>query len=363
MGSGAAAAGAAATPGAAASRGAARSITSTALSSCFFPSSYSSKSFASRPARGWPSLPRTVTGISMTTALARSWTVDWGDAGTARRARRRTRTPRRRMTAVVSSHARHRPRPAVPRHQTRGRNTRHRCLGAGLAPPGQQITTVFDSRPGGPRAAPTAPDENAGGAIAFAPHDPRPPPRVQRRIHRREIPHLQAPALRARRDGDPVPPGGDAVLPPAGAARRDGLGLARHLPAALDARGAAPLARRRAAAPRRARQRRIPGLRRRRLRRHAGLERQARAEADRAAGLPDALRLPGCAVRGAFADVPGRRQARLESLRPRHRRLQARRRRGDPLRPRARKKSSCSTSTRRARRPRSTSRSPNSSGA
>ena len=91
--------------------------------------------------------------------------------------------------------------------------------------------------------------------------------------------------------------------------------------------------------------------------------RQARAEADRAPGLPDALRLPGRAVRGARAPLPRRRQARLVPLRPRHRRLQARRRRGDPLRPRARRKSSCSTSTRRTRRPRSTSPSPSSSGA
>ena len=146
-------------------------------------------------------------------------------------------------------------------------------------------------------------------------------------------------------NGDPVPPGRDAGLPAAGAPRRDGRGVARDLPPALDAGGALPVARRRAAGARRPGLRRASGLRRHRLRGHARRRRAARPEADRAPGLPDALRLPGRAVRGARAPVPGRREARLVSLGTRHGVLQARRRRGDPLGPASRRS--------RAPRPRS----------
>ncbi len=123
------------------------------------------------------------------------------------------------------------------------------------------------------------------------------------------------------------------VVPAAGAARRDGRGVARDLPAALDPRGALPVARGGTARARRARLRRAARLRRHGLRRHARPGRKARAEADRAPGLPHPLRLPGRAVRGARPALPRRREARLVPLGPRHARLQADRRRGDPLGP------------------------------
>ncbi len=149
------------------------------------------------------------------------------------------------------------------------------------------------------------------------------------------LPRIRAAPGGARRDGDPVPPGRDAGLSPAGAARQDGRGLPRDLPAALDPGGAPPVSRRRAARARRAGLRRAPRLCGHRLRRGSRDRRAARPEADRAPGLPDALCLPGRAVRGARAPLPRRREARLVPLGPRHAGLQADRRRGNPLGPAA----------------------------
>ena len=63
-----------------------------------------------------------------------------------------------------------------------------------------------------------------------------------------------------------------------------------------------------------------------------GRGRPARAEADRAPGLPDALRLPGRAERGARAAVRRRRPARLVPVAPGRRVVQESRRRRDPRR-------------------------------
>ena len=81
-------------------------MTSSAEIACFFPSSKSSKSPAVNPVTGRPSLPTTVTGISITVAPAVSRTlVDggaWAAAGDAAHASAATRpTMRRRARPEV----------------------------------------------------------------------------------------------------------------------------------------------------------------------------------------------------------------------------------------------------------------------